>query len=779
MHWDFRLELDGVLLSWAVPKGPSLVAGERRLAVRTEDHPLDYAGFEGVIPQGEYGGGTVIVWDRGTWEPLSDPRQGLKRGKLDFVLSGEKLGGAFTLVRLAGSTEAKGNWLLIKRRDQAARDGSDIVKEAPQSVLSGASLQTVGARMERTWHSSRAGVQKPTRATSLFRPSELGNVPGARRAKLRGMPEPEKASLALEGNDAGGYVYEVKLDGYRLLAERDGPAIRLFTRRGHDWSARYPELDAALSQIAAKSFWIDGEAVVLNEQGISDFQMLQNSDAGVVYFAFDLLYLDGFDLRGASLLERKRLLARLVASLPEESRIRLSEHLEGRWQDILAEACRLGVEGVVAKRGAAPYGQGAWRKLKCKARQEFVVAGYTEPQGGRSGFGALLLGVNEDGALRSVGKVGTGFTEASLRALTQRLRSIESERPPFAKPPRERGVHWVRPELVAEIEFTGFTDDGRLRHPSFRGLRDDKDPRDVVRELPPGEVREKPAKASATLTNPARVLWPEQGITKAELAAYYTAAARWILPHLTRRPLMLKRCPEGIEKGCFFQKHESPGLTPSIRRVVIVERDGPDTSLYVDTLAGILACVQLGSLEIHTWGSRVPDIEHPDQMVFDLDPAPGLGFGEVVRAARELRRRFARLGLTTFVRTSGGKGLHVVAPLVPSATWDELKNFTHAIAMAIEREAPERFTSEMSKSKRGGKIFLDYLRNARGATVIASYSTRARPGAPVALPLRWDELSTLDSADAFTLERVRARLVRLKKDPWDGYFEVRQRLPKH
>jgi bifunctional non-homologous end joining protein LigD len=878
LHYDFRLELDGVLLSWAVPKGPSLDPGEKRLAVHVEDHPVDYGDFEGIIPKGQYGGGTVLLWDRGTWEPTGDDAAAAyKKGRLKFRLHGEKLQGGFNLVRMHGEKagEDKENWLLIKENDETAVPGSGeaIVEERPESVASGHSLEEIAADPERVWESNRKGstetdsfkekvrqaaakVEKKAAKTATpekgkkkevaakeevpggFDPS---GVPGAKKAVLpKGGIEPELATLVAEAPRGEEWLHEIKYDGYRVLCEVDQGQVHLWTRRGKDWSDRFRPVAEAAAHLPVRQALLDGEVVVLEADGRTSFQALQNAlsggrDKDLVYFAFDLLYLDGYDLRKATLLDRKEALTQVLAGAPASAgQVRLSEHVRGQGDDFYRQACSFALEGIITKRSGEPYRSGRgkdWLKVKCIKRQEFVIVGYTDPEGSRTGFGALLLAVNDEDAgdahLVFAGKVGTGFNEQLLSDLTRRLSRLERKTPAFANPPRgaeARRSHWVEPELVGEVAFTEWTEDGILRHPSFQGLREDKTPAEVVRERPqpaekkgekknekkPRKTATAPARVAANravsakapaapapaatsvapgkskskgtdtevagvrLSNPGKILYPGQGLTKLDLARYYEAVADWILPHVKDRPLTLVRCPEGQAKQCFYQKHVSEQFAEAIHRVDIGD-DQPYGAL--DSLEGLLALVQMGVLELHIWGAHRDKIELPDYIVFDLDPDEGLGWERVVAGAHTVRDRLTSLGLQTFLKTTGGKGLHVVSPLTRKLGWDEVKAFTKAVSEAIVADEPALYTSKLPKVRRQGKIFIDYLRNGRGATSIGAYSTRARPGAPVSAPLFWEELEDPElRGNTYTVENLPARLAALKSDPWEGFNKVRQSI---
>jgi bifunctional non-homologous end joining protein LigD len=854
LHYDFRLELDGVLKSWAVPKGPSLDPAEKRLAVHVEDHPLEYGGFEGVIPKGQYGGGTVVVWDRGTWVPEGDPARAYAEGKLKFQLQGEKLRGGWTLVRMHGSRAGDDgeNWLLIKERDEEARPGSGdaIVVERPESVLSGKTIEEIANDPRRVWDSKPEGggarrataadrrasaaahAQKTARRAARRAGPGLDpqTLPGSRRAPLPRKIEPQLATLVAAPPAGDEWIHEIKYDGYRVFAEVDGGRAKLLTRRGKDWTDQFSPIGAAAAALPVRSAVLDGEVVVLEADGRTSFQALQNALSegrtdDLVYFAFDLLYLDGYDLRPVPLGARKQALETVLAAAPGGGPLRWSDHVQGDGKSFFRQACSFALEGVVSKRADLSYHPGRgrdWLKIKCLQRQEMVVGGFTDPEGSRTGLGALLVGAYEGGELRYAGKVGTGFTIETLEQLRRRLDRLERREPPFSNPPRgaeARGVHWVEPKLVAEVAFTEWTRDGHLRHPTFKGLREDKDPREVVREVPeapeaaeaatdPEPARESSkgrghgakaskAKSSAAkssgaakarssaarsavevagvrLSNPDKVLYPDRRLTKRDLALYYERIADWILPHLRDRPLTIVRCPEGQQGQCFYQKHVTDQFPRSIVRVEIEE--GGKTVNYgaVNSLAGLVALVQMGVLELHIWGAHRDRVERPDYAVFDLDPDEGLAWSRVVEGARLMRDLLAELGLRSFLKTTGGKGLHVVLPLARRHGWDEVKSFTKAVAEMVAAADPARYTSHMPKAQRKGRIYIDYLRNQRGATSIAAYSTRSRPGAPVSAPLAWDELDSEARANTFTVENLPQRLDRLAADPWAGFAAVRQ-----
>jgi bifunctional non-homologous end joining protein LigD len=775
LHYDFRLELDGVLKSWAVTKGPSYNPSDKRLAVMTEDHPIEYGEFEGTIPQGEYGGGTVLLWDHGTWTPLVDPHQGLKKGHLKFRLDGAKMKGGWALIRMPPrDNEKRENWLLIKERDDFAA-ARDVCAEEPLSVVSGRDIDQIAGDQDRTWHSRRGRI-------------DVKALPGARPGALPERIEPQLATLAPEAPDGEEWLHEIKFDGYRAICRIDKGKARFLTRHGLDWTDKFRPLAEAVRRVPVNTAaMLDGEVVVLNGHGASDFQALQEAlsdGAGerLVYYVFDLLHLDGCDLSGVALEKRKEVLKELLAEL--DGPVRYSDHFDGRGPEVRERACSFALEGVVSKRRDRPFRAGRgrdWIKTKCLSRQEFVVVGHTPPQGERKGLGALLLAYNDGGRLVYAGKVGTGFSEKTLAELLKKLEPTRVDKSALADPPKEKGAIWVEPRLVAEVEFSQWTRDGLLRHPSFLGLRLDKEPGEVVREaatvqvpLRPGLKRQLDA---VRLTSPDKVLYGQQGITKKGLATYYLEVADRMLPHVAGRMLTLVRCPQGHGKECFYQRHAGTGLPAGIKKQLVKEREQVEPYVYIEDAEGLLGLVQVGTLEIHTWGSRVEDTEHPDMAVFDLDPDPDLPWPRVVEGAKEVRAFLEdELGLKSFVKTTGGKGLHVVAPLQPADDWDTIKALTKAVVTEIAAAAPERYTANMAKAKRRGRIFLDYLRNQRTATFIAPYSTRARPGAPVAVPLAWPELDTGLRSDYFTVETILRRLAGQKRDPWADFFKIRQRF---
>lgn len=846
MHYDLRLEFGGVLKCWAVPKGPSLNPRDRRLAIRVEDHPVEYADFEGTIPEGEYGAGPVIVWDRGDWTAEGSISRSLERGRLKFRLNGEKLRGGWMLVRMDGrdGSGKREAWLLRKEADEEARTrGKDIVRERPESVVSGRTIEELesadgapaGSR-DRT-SSSTARRANPTRESPATTTDpalrDLLALPRARRATMPATVEPQLPTLVAAAPEGDEWLHELKYDGYRLICRVDDGTVKLRTRGRQDWTQRFPRLARAVRSLPVRQAVLDGEAVVVRPDGTTDFQALQNvmsrgSHRDVVYYAFDLIYLDGISLKDVPLIHRKEILETLLATVGDGAGppvLRYSGHVIGSGRDVYREACAVGAEGIVSKRKDRPYREGRsrdWLKVKCLTQQEFVIVGWTDPSGSRKGLGALLLGYyTDEGELRYCGRVGTGFTTRSLTDLRRRLDAIGRPDPPVHPVPKGSAVrraHWVHPKLVAEVVFSDWTRDDILRQASFKGLREDRDPRDVRRERPAPRPasdtaagpasrestsknartrrrrsstsgddvtkaagsqrrtsgRQAPVVAGVRLTHPDRVYYPEAGVTKLDLARYYEAVADAMLAFIADRPLTIVRCPEGHVGECFYQKHAGPSFPQYVRRVPIREATRTRNYFSVDSPSGLVYLVQMSTLEFHSWGARRDRVEQPDRLIFDLDPGPGVEWSYVAKAARELRSRLEEVGLQAFVKTTGGKGLHVVAPLQRRSSWDEVKEFARAVAETVVASDPGRFTSNMSKEQRRGKIYIDYLRNARGATAIEIFSTRARPGAPVSVPLRWEELGSLEPG-MFTVRTVPDDLSD-RVAAWRDFHRVRQSI---
>jgi len=734
LHYDFRLELDGVLKSWAVTKGPSLDPADRRLAVHVEDHPLEYGSFEGSIPKGQYGGGTVMLWDRGTWEPVGDPLKDYQAGKLKFILHGDRLQGGWMLVRMGGrSQEAKhDNWLLIKERDEFSRPGKGnaLLDSVKKSVASGKTMaQLSDTTQSRVWHSNRgqdteAKAVKTGASTFGPRADEKGamKIAGAKRGALPDFVAPELATLVNKPPDGEQWLHEIKIDGYRAFCRRDNDRIQFLTRTGLDWTKRFGDgLVEAVRALPARSLALDGEIAVLDKDSISHFAVLQEAlstgrKSRLSYVAFDLLYLDGKDLREVPLIERKRALHALMAHAPESQKLRYSGHIEASGAAVYRQACAMKLEGVVSKRVDLPYRSGRvgdWVKSKCATRQEFVIGGYTHSKAeGRDAIGALLLGYYEEEKLRYAGRVGTGFSHQLARDLLKKLAALSVDRMPFISIAAEarRGAQWVRPDLVCEVEFGSWTADKIVRHTSFQGLREDKPAKTVRLEMPRAKLPSSSAKGSGipkkkvlagtvknldadcsvagvTISHPDRIVFPESGITKERLARYYDAVAAWILPEIVNRPLSLLRCPSGIGEQCFFQKHFATGAK-SLDRVTIEEKHGNAEYLVVRDAADWIALVQEGVIEAHPWGALADNPDKPDRLIFDFDPAPDVKFAKVVEAAHLMKGLLEQLDLESFAKTTGGKGLHVVVPLRRGILWKPLKGFSKALATTLAQARP-------------------------------------------------------------------------------------------
>lgn len=770
LHYDFRLELEGTLKSWAVPKGPSLDPAARRLAIHVEDHPLDYADFEGHIPEGHYGAGDVIVWDRGVWIPQGDPVASYRAGRLRFELQGEKLAGQWNLVRtqLPGKQE---QWFLIKHRDAAAHPESElsITESRPDSVLS-----------ERRLVPREARTQAPRTRRKAAKP---------KAAALPAQLKPQLATL-VDRPPAGDWHYEVKFDGYRLLARLDHGQVQLFTRNGHDWTARLPAQARALSRLPVDEAWLDGEVVVMDEDGQPDFQALQNAfevgrSEAALYYLFDLLHLNGSDLRETPLEQRREALAQLLEPLDEGGLLRYSQSFTEPAEAVLDSACRLGLEGLIGKRAGSLYAgrrSSDWIKLKCKRRQEFVIVGYTEPKGSRSHFGALLLALHDaHGELRYAGKVGTGFDQAVLARVHARLKTLETRQPACTQPPRgaeARGVHWLRPEALAEVAFAEMTREGIVRQAVFKGLREDKPARAITRDEPVAAQRlqgeETANPAAVRITHPQRVIDPASGLTKGDVARYYETIAPWLLPHLAQRPVALLRVPEGIEGEQFFQKN--PGSLGTQAIGVLDKARAGQPGLLLDSPEALLGAVQMGTLELHTWNATTADLAHPDRFVLDLDPDPALPWKTMLEATELTLAVLDELGLRAFLKTSGGKGVHLIVPLATKHDWDAVKAFSQGITQHMARNLPQRFAAKSGPRNRVGRIFIDYLRNGAGATTVCAYSLRAREGLPVSVPVSFEELATLRNAQAWSLRTLHKRLDDLGEDPWRDLPGTRQRL---
>ncbi|MGM9487044.1 DNA ligase D [Ideonella sp. YS5] len=790
LHYDFRLELDGVLLSWAVPKGPSFDPAKKQIAIHVEDHPLSYGGFEGTIPKGHYGAGTVIVWDRGTWEPVNDPHEGLKAGKLYFRLRGQKLVGLWELVKIAKPGEKQEPWILFKKRDEHARPTAeyDVVSALPDSVIA-----------------------KPLRSTEPVEPrprAKAGGdseLPGAVKAPLPAQIGPQLATLATGVPPKGRWVFEIKFDGYRLMARIDGKGrAALITRGGHDWTDRMPALARGIEAMGLRNTWLDGEIVAFGPEGKPEFNALQkaldkrpgSSDA-IVYFVFDLPFFEGHDLRGVALSDRRTVLKALMDEKAEDP-VRFSADFEVDPATILASAKRLQLEGVIAKRADAPYvshRSDTWLKLKVKMRQEFVVCGFTDRTGEPSQVGSLILGVYDKpgGELLSVGSVGTGWDTAEAKKLKDTVAPLEIPKPPFGagtaadKPKPGRwsrrapgSERWVKPTLVAEVEFGEWTPDGQIRHAVYAGLRADKPATAVLRERPQDIQGSKPARpaGSVRVSHGERVIDESTGLTKLDLVRYYESVAEWILPHLKNRPVSLVRGPTGIGGELFFQKHGEKLGIPGIKELPEALWPGHPALLEIATAEALAGAAQMNVIELHTWNSTKQHIDQPDRIVFDLDPGEGTPWQHVQEAALLVRAMLTELGLEAWLKTSGGKGLHLVVPITPKLDYDTVKDFSQAVVQHLARTIPSRFVAKSGASNRVGKLFVDYLRNGFGATTAAAFSARSRPGLGVSMPVHWEQLPELKSGAQWTIATAREYLSFQSEDPWAGYWKKRQQVTK-
>lgn len=811
LHYDFRLELDGVLVSWAVPKGPSFDPVQKRMAIHVEDHPVKYGSFEGTIPPKQYGAGKVIVWDNGSWEPVGDPAQGLARGKLEFRLHGQKLAGLWELVRIAKPGERQEAWLLFKKRDEWARPVAeyDVVSALPDSVIE----QPLGPVEEREPQQTRPPAASPV--------SRAGpQLSAARKAALPASLRPQLATLVASPPATGEWVCETKFDGYRLLARIEGPEVRLVTRNGHDWTHKLATLAEEVAALGIESAWLDGEIVVLNAAGVPDFNALQNAmDAArsgpVVYFVFDAPFLGGYDLRAVPLQSRRQALVQAFHGL-EKDRVRLSQTFDIPPGQLLGAACEMGLEGVMLKRADAPYVSDrtdTWLKLKCQRRQEFILCGYTDRTNAPGEVGGLLLGYHDDeGELRYAGKVGTGWDHSTGRELHQRLRRLGVEQAPFEAGQVKRSRwsrspagenHWVRPELVAEVAFSEWTPDGHVRHASYKGLRSDKPPKAITRErsaeapatrAPAAKSTSSPAAKSAAarkpapykptseslavkITHPQRVIDPSTGLRKQDLMHYYEAIAARMLPHMHDRPVSLVRAPQGIAGQHFFQKHPEasmPGLTALDEKLW----PGHAALMAVDSAQALITAAQLNVVEFHTWNATTRHIGKPDRVVFDLDPGEGVPWPRVREAAELTHVLLAELGLQAWLKTSGGKGLHVVVPLARRLDAEAVKAFSQQIVQHLARTVPSRFVAKSGPSNRVGKVFVDYLRNGHGQTTVAAFSARARPGLGVSMPISWEALKEIKSGAQWTIATAREYLSFEHTDPWADYWTTSQNLGK-
>jgi bifunctional non-homologous end joining protein LigD len=864
LHYDFRLGWHGVLKSWAVTKGPSYYPGDKRLAVQVEDHPMEYGGFEGIIPKGQYGGGTVMLWDHGTWEPHGDVDEGLEKGRLKFTLRGEKLRGDWALIRMGGKAagEKKANWLLIKEHDGQERGPDDppVTEEEPDSVVTGRDLDAIAKNQDHVWgtdgselqkepqkSSSRSAKKKSARTSHGTNHREDNHNAGALQvlsfaSELKGAPKeslpkfvsPQLALQVTEAPDGSEWIHELKLDGYRMQGrvatarDKKSRTVTLITRSGLDWTHRMPEIAAALAELPVGDALVDGEVVVFDDEGKTSFADLQAAfqegrKNPLTFVIFDLLHLNGHNLRNLPLEQRKNILEKILAKVPDgdhQGILRYSEHLGTRGGEIFEKACQLGAEGIVSKKASASYSSGrsgSWLKIKCVRQQEFVIGGFTPPSKTGVGIGALLLGYYRDGELIYAGRTGTGFTQKARQQMRKRLEEIRQPRPAFSSVPPDgaRDARWVQPKYVCQVKFATWTADNLVRQASFQGLREDKPAKQVTRELPvepeaaKQSSRKKTAKSASrnhrssrtaaraiasktnasktathddtfpiALTHPDKQVDSETKLTKQQLADYFWAVREHMLPHIVDRPLSIVRCPQGSTKPCFFQKHVTDNLPDGIEGIDIRGRRSGVVESYItlSSALGLAGLAQMGVLEIHPWGSTNNDIEKPDRLVFDLDPDEAIPWKTLAESAKEVRSRLKDCKLESFLRTTGGKGLHVVAPIHPEHDWPVVKEFAHDFANKMAAENKALYLTKMTKAERKGKIFIDYLRNDRGATSIAPFSPRARHGAPVAVTMDWKEL---DSAKPprFLVADFSEWKSRLRHDPWMALLKKRQSIP--
>jgi bifunctional non-homologous end joining protein LigD len=754
LHYDLRLEMAGTLKSWAVPEGPCLDPKVRRFAKLVEDHPLDYASFEGRIPAGNYGAGTVIVWDRGSWVTLADdPEQALAKGELKFRLAGEKLTGGWTLVRLSDDPT---NWLLIKERDPSARPIADydVLVEEPNSVVTG-----------------RPVDEEPPPPKKAAPKKAAGKIAGAVARPMPAKWKPQLAATAEAAPKGPGWIHEIKYDGYRTLVFFEEGQVRMITRNGHDWTARYRALAKAFEKLPCKSAILDGEVVVQDARGVTSLDLLEKAlsegdSHSMTYFAFDLAYLDGYDLSAAKLTDRKAALHGLIDPLIDASSpVQISEHIEGDGEALFAHASRMGLEGIISKRADARYVQArsdSWVKVKRVEIADFVVIGFLSNMPGAAS--SLVLAEERDGELVYACRVGSGIGDAKARELYAALSGHELATP-VVPVPKTPGAHWVEPAFQIELGFRSRSAQNAPRAPVLLGFSE------RATEPPPRAVKPRligdRELAAIHLTNPEREIFSGSGVTKLDVALYYARVGDWLLPELLRRPVTVVRCPTGELKDCFYQRHAFAGLPPGVQTVDLADEEGRAAFISVTEPRGYLGLTQFGAIEFHLWGCRIDDPEHPDRLIIDLDPDESLPWARVCDGAEILRRRLEGMGFRPFLRTTGGKGLHLVMALEGGHDWTLVKGFSEAFSKTVAGEHPGLFTAISNKERRKGRIYLDYVRNARGASAVASYSLRARPGFPVATPIAWEELRKLSGGNAFNRLNLHRRLETLAADPWD------------
>lgn len=767
-HYDFRLEWGGVLLSWAVPKGPSYDTAEKRLAIKVEDHPLEYRNFEGTIPKGEYGGGTVMIWDEGYFKPYGNVAEGLRQGVLKFTLSGKRLRGKWSLVQLKGKdSDTKDNWLLLKEKDEYAQE-NDGISEYNTSIRSGRTMTEIEERIEKKL------ARNPFRSADAQLAKLVDSIPS--------------------GDD---WLFELKYDGYRILAFIENNGVRLISRNGKEFTKHFKDITPSLIGVAnGRAMVLDGEMAVIDQSGRTNFQTLQNyiknpKDKNLTYFVFDLLALDGEDLRGLPLIERKDRLENLMKDAPFD--IHYSRHVKGKGKESFAAACQAGMEGIIGKRADSLYKgtrNADWIKLKCDNRQEFVIGGYTLSDKKTSGVSSLILGVYEEGQLVYSGRAGTGLSESDMRELEQKFEKIIRKDSPFQIQPKGRTneqIIWLEPLYIAEIKFAEWTADNQLRQASFKGLRTDKNPKEIIRERALDKIeqavaekeKERPMDKNSDnikgirITNPDKIIFETPKVTKADVIRYYDKVSERILPYISGRILSIVRCPKGVNEACFFKKHPGPGSKGIVTVPVPTNSGEREEYFYIVNATGLISEAQMGTIEFHIWGSRADELEKPDMMVFDLDPDEGMDLNKVRQGVKDLRSILSELSLTSYLKTSGGKGYHVVVPFMPAASWDAFHDFARRVAEVMEHKWPDRYTSNVRKAVRADKIFIDWIRNARSATSIAPYSLRARKGATVSMPISWEELNTV-TPDGINMEQALLRLE--SADPWQDFFLNTQQL---
>ncbi|AHE68075.1 DNA ligase D [Legionella oakridgensis] len=782
LHYDFRIELDGVLKSWVIPKGPCLDPSVKRLAIHVEDHPLAYGHFEGMIPKGEYGAGIVLLWDEGHWIPLDDdPTTAYQKGHLRFLLQAKKLNGQWDLIRIQKQEDS---WLLIKYEDEYAisLDHYDVIQALPDSVLSNQSIDEIREGSHATWSKqSETANLNQDEANKHYEPIHL-DLP---ISPFPNKVSPQLATLTDKPPQGSQWLHEIKFDGYRILAFKNKHKVQLVSRNNKNWTESFQTIAEDIKKLPVDHILLDGEIVLLDKNGHSNFQLLQNAihgsgNASFIYYIFDILYYEQWDLQTLPLETRKKLLEQILQFAPPA--LRYSDHILGQGTEAYRHACQFGLEGMLSKRRDGQYinqRSTTWLKTKCKKRQEFVVGGFSKTREGRKYFSALYLGVyDKNKQLHFCGKVGTGFNDASLQEIFGCLQKLISPKNPFTSRPDEaKKAIWVKPKLVVEIEFSEWTAQGKLRHPSFKGIRVDKQAKEVIKEketsfatleksLPTKEIH---------LSNPQKILYPEDNISKKQLYDYYNKISTYILPYIKDRPLTLVRCPDSYQ-DCFFQKHLSPSTNKALHAFSLQHQQKQEDYLIVKDTQGLLALIQMDVLEIHTGGNTIHDIQRPDMITFDLDPAPNLAWTQVVHTAFDIKHHLEELDLRSFVKTSGGKGLHVVVPIQPQHEWHIIKQFAKLFVQFLANKSPDIYTTNLAKIKRTDKIFLDYLRNQQGSTAIAVYSTRAKLHAPIATPVGWDELSYDFRDTFFTIKTIMDRLTSLKEDPWKEFWQIKQTL---